>query len=120
MFLTIATMCLVCAACCSFGLEIGNNTRNWWPSHSWIEDHVFLPQIPMRARQVHLFSNALICVGFVFLALWASHYERMIGRAPVLTALCFFCAFINAATSVILMKKSPALAKLGRASVNGR
>jgi hypothetical protein len=102
MFITIAATCLVCAVCCSFGLELANRRLNWWPSSNWPDHYVVLPHVPAAARRLYFLNNALVSVAFIALAVWASYYEKQIGRLPILTTLCFFNAFINGATSIVL------------------
>ena len=102
MFLAIASTCFVSAACCFFGLEIGNLRQGWWPSGTWADHYVVQGHVPTAAKRVYFLNSILISIGFVALAFWASHYEKLIGRLPLLTAMCFFIAFINASIAAIL------------------
>jgi hypothetical protein len=107
MFLTVAAACLICATCCSFGLEMRNHKHKWWPSGTWPDDYVLRSDVPPAAKRVYFFNSGLISTAFIALAFWASHYEKAIGRLPVLTIMCFFIAFINASIAVILTKQEP-------------
>ena len=105
MLLAIASICLICAAGCNVGLGLQNRRHAWWPRDRWIEDNGAIANVPARVRQVYGLGNGLVFASFVILALWASHFEKQIGRLPVLTTLCFFSAFIHAAISIILAQR---------------